>query len=198
MADALVKVPMTVAAYLAGETAALEKSMFWDGEVFAMAGGSRRHNLLAAAVLRELGVSLRGRPCQPYSSDQRIGVSETGRYVYPDASVTCRPVQTAASDSESIVNPVLVVEVLSDSTEAFDRGDKFLGYRALPSLQDYILISQNAIRVEHFTRSTEGSWILRTYEAGSTMNIASLKIQIVLDVLYEGVFEVSSEADVTA
>jgi Uma2 family endonuclease len=196
MADA--RVPTTVAAYLASETAALEKSMFWDGEVFAMAGGSRRHNLLTAAVLRELGVSLLGRPCQPYSSDQRIGVSENGRYVYPDASVTCRPVQTAASDPESIVNPVLVAEVLSDSTEAFDRGDKFLGYRALPSLQDYVLISQNAIRVEHFTRSTEGSWILRTYESGSTINIASLEIQIVIDILYEGVFEGSLEAGKTA
>jgi Uma2 family endonuclease len=191
MADAVVKVPMTVAAYLASEEAAFEKSIFWDGEAYAMAGASRRHNLLTAAMLRELGVALRGRPCHPYSSDQRIGVSETERYVYPDASVTRRPVQTAASDAESIINPVLVVEVLCDSTEAFDRGDKFLGYRALPSLKDYILVSQNAIRVEHFTRSTEGSWILRTYEAGSTMDIASLEIQIAIDVLYEGVFEAS-------
>jgi Uma2 family endonuclease len=154
-----------------------------------MAGASRRHNLLTAAVLRELGVSLRGRPCQPYSSDQRIRISDVGRYVYPDASVTCKPVETGASDPESIVNPVLVVEVLSDGTEAFDRGDKFLGYRSLASLNDYILVSQSAMRVEHFMRSTEGSWVLRIYETGTTLRIASLDIHIEVDALYEGVFD---------
>jgi Uma2 family endonuclease len=189
MAEPPAKRSMTVAEYLAQESTALEKSMLWDHQVFGMTGASRRHNLLTAAVLGELGVSLRGRPCQAYSSDQRIRISDEGRYVYPDASVTCKPVETAASDSESIVNPVVVVEVLSDGTEAFDRGDKFLGYRSLASLQDYILVSQNAKRVEHFMRGTEGSWVLRIYETGTTLRIASLDIEISVDALYEGVFD---------
>jgi Uma2 family endonuclease len=194
MAEPIAKRSMTVGEYLEQEKTALEKSILWDGEVFGMAGASRVHNLLTAAVLGELRVALRGGPCQPYGSDQRIRISDEGRYVYPDASVTCKPVESAANDPDSITNPILVVEVLSDSTEAFDRGDKFLGYRSLASLKDYILVSQNATRIEHFMRSTEGSWVLRIYEAGTVLRIASLDIQISVDALYEGVFDQATTA----
>jgi Uma2 family endonuclease len=196
MDDPIAKQSMSFPEYLAQEKTALEKSIFWDGEVFGMAGASRRHNLLTAAMLGELRVGLRGRPCQPYSSDQRIRVSDGQRYVYPDASVTCKPVESAANDPDAITNPTLVVEVLSDSTEAFDRGDKFLGYRSLASLTDYLLVSQHAKRVEHFVRSTEGSWVLRVYESGSTLRIASLQIDIAVDALYEGVFDDDAEISV--
>lgn len=183
---------MTVADYLAHEGSAVEKlgkRFYWDGEVFAMAGASRVHNRLTAAVLGELHAALRGMPCQPYGSGQRICVAEGGRYVYPDASVTCRPVTTAQSDEDSITNPTLVVEVLSESTEAFDRGEKFVAYRKLTSLSDYMLLSQNVARLEHFTRGPEGSWVLRTYEADAVVKIASLGIELAVNALYDGAFE---------
>lgn len=178
---------MDARAYLAMERAATEKHIYWDGEVFAMAGASRVHNLLVAAVLRELGVRLRKATCRPSASEQRIRFPSKSRYVYPDASVTCQPVEVDPEDAETITNPRLIVEVLSDSTEAFDRGEKFVGYRSLPSLIDYLLVSQHERRVEHYTRQDDGSWNLRTHGPGGVVRIASLSIEIPIDDLFDGV-----------
>jgi len=179
---------MSPSDYLAMERRAADKHVLWDGQVFAMAGASRRHNQLVAAVLRELGVALLGRPCRPYASDQRIYVPLREGYVYPDASVTCPPVQTAPEDNETISNPRLLVEVLSESTEAFDRGDKFRGYASIPSLQDYLLLSQDAARVDLFSRRTEG-WLLRSYVAGDSLELASIDSTLSVDALYAGLFD---------
>ena len=146
----------TRAAYLAYERDADAKHVLWDGELFAMAGATREHNLLVAALLLELGAQLRGQPCRPYASDQRIAVPDGDRYVYPDASVTCPPVQTDPDDEQTIRNPRVIAEVLSESTEAFDRGDKWLGYQRIESLSDYLLVSQKTRRVEHYTRQPGG------------------------------------------
>jgi Uma2 family endonuclease len=180
---------LTYAEHLAAEKAADERSIFWDYEVFAMAGGTPTHNRIAAAILRDLGAPLRGKSCQPYGSDQRIAVLTSKRYVYADASVTCRPVQTDPLDSTAIANPTLVAEVLSDSTEAFDRGAKFQGYRTLRSLKDYLLFSQYEPRVEHFCRNADDSWTLRTYGPSDTIKIASLAIELAVAALYEGTFD---------
>jgi Uma2 family endonuclease len=193
MPDAAPKRSVGVAEYLAMERSATEKHVLWDGEVFAMAGGSREHNLLVAAVLRELGVRLRGGPCQPYASDQRIRLPSLSRYVYPDASVTCRPVEIDPADGDTITNPRLVVEVLSDSTEGFDRGEKFVAYRSVPSLVDYLLVSQRAARVEHYSRQADGGWVLRTYGSGSVVPVVSLGIELPVKDIYEGVFPVAAD-----
>lgn len=185
---------VTPAEYLAAEHAAEHKHILWDGEVFAMAGASKAHNRLVAALLRELGNLLLQGPCSPYASDQRIRLGNRARYVYPDASVICAPVETDPLDTETITNPTLIVEVLSDSTEAFDRGNKFVGYRELKSLKDYLLISQHHVRVEHYMRDGEGGWLLRTYEAGSQIPIVSLGITLHVDALYNGI-ELTATAD---
>ena len=189
MSEAAPTRPLTVSEYLEAERIAETKHVFWDGEIFAMAGASRRHNLLVAALLRELGVRLLGGACAPYASDQRIHLPGTSRYVYPDASVVCRPVETHPDDVETITNPRLIAEVLSDSTEAFDRGAKFVGYRAVPSLSDYLLLSQDERRIEHYARQNDGGWVLRTYEAGGTVPVASLGIELPIDALYAGVLD---------
>lgn len=187
MAQALPRQTYTAAEYLAAEQAAEEKHVLWDGEVFAMAGASKTHNRLVAAVLGELRNQLLRGPCAPYASDQRIGFPSRARYVYPDASVVCTPVLTDPLDAETITNPTLLVEVLSDTTEAFDRGNKFVGYRELASLTDYLLVSQHAVRVEHYTRAPDGGWTLRTYVAGSRVPIVSLEIELAVDALYAGI-----------
>ena len=193
MTDAAPRRSVAVAEYLAMERSATEKHVLWDGEVFAMAGGSREHNLLVAAVLGELRVRLRGSPCQPYASDQRIRLPSLARYVYPDASVTCRPVETDPGDGDTITNPRLVVEVLSDSTEAFDRGEKFVAYRSVPSLVDCLLVSQPAARIEHYSRQADGSWLLRTYGSGSVVPVASLGIELLVNDIYEGVLPAAAD-----
>jgi len=192
MAEAAPSRRWTVAEYLAREQAADEKHMLWDGELFAMAGGSRVHNRLVAAILGELRPQLLGRGCAAYASDQRIAMADRPRYVYPDATIVCAPVETAADDAESITNPRVVFEVLSDSTEAFDRGDKFVGYREIAALTDYVLVSQRAARIEHFARQADGSWLLRTYEAGSTVVLGSVGISLSVDALYTDVFDVAA------
>jgi Uma2 family endonuclease len=194
MTEAARRRPVAVADYLAAERSAPEKHVLWDGEVFAMAGGSPEHNLLVAAVLRELGQRLRGSPCQPYASDQRIRLPALARYVYPDASVTCRPVEVDPADADTITNPRLIVEVLSDSTEAFDRGEKFVGYRSVPSLVDYLLVSQHAMRVEHYARQDDEGWVLRTYGAEESVLVRTLGIELPVKDLYEGVLTVPSES----
>lgn len=175
------------AEYLAVERAASEKHALWDGELFAMAGASRTHNLIVAAVLGELRNRLLGGPCAPYASEQRIHLPDRDRYVYPDVSVVCAPVETDPLDDDTIQNPTLILEVLSDSTEAFDRGNEFVGYRQIASLQDYLLVSQREIRIEHYARQVDGSWALRMYETGARVPIASLRIELEVDAIYMGI-----------
>lgn len=180
---------VTPDAYLATSRDAEQKLVLWDGEVFAMAGASRRHNLLVAAVLGELRARLAGSGCAPYASDQRVRLPGGGRYVYPDATVACRPVESDPLDAQTITNPRVLVEVLSDSTEAFDRGAGFIAYRELPSLTDYLLLSQHEARVEHYERAADGDWLLRTSTAGGEVVLASVGVRLPVDELYEGVLD---------
>lgn len=161
--------------------------MLWDGAVFAMAGASRRHNLLVAALLRDIGAQVRGTRCSPDASDQRVRLPGGERYVYPDVTVACRPLEVDPRDPDTLTRPTVLVEVLSDSTEAFDRGAKFIAYRALDSLSDCLLVSQHDARVEHYTRQAGGAWLLRTAGAGESLEIASVGITLQIDALYEGV-----------
>ncbi len=177
----------TAAEYLALERRATYKSEYVNGHIIAMSGASRRHNLIAANISRELSSQLRGRPCESYVSDMRVRVSETGLYTYPDVLAVCGDIRFADEQTDTLLNPTVIVEVLSASTEAYDRGDKFAHYRRLASLHDYVLVSQDAVRVEHYVRQGE-KWVLS--EASlltDTVSLASIQCTLVLEDIYDKV-----------
>jgi Uma2 family endonuclease len=130
---------LTAAEYLAIEREAPLKSEFYNGEMFAMAGASREHNAIKDNLIIEAGSRLKGRRCRTFSSDQRVQLTPTGMFVYPDIVLVCDPPQYSELDRDSLVNPDVVVEVLSPSTEGYDRGFKFAQYQLLPSIREYVL-----------------------------------------------------------
>ncbi len=179
---------LSEAEYLAIERAALFKSEFLDGEMFAMAGGSPMHSLIAANLIRELGTKLKGRPCKPFTSALRLKVEATGLFTYPDVSVICGPLQFAAGTDDTVVNPSLLIEVLADSTEAYARGEKFLHFRQMPSLKEYLLVSQRLSRIEQFLRRPNDEWALRTAEGREgTLTLPSLELALELNEVFAGV-----------
>ena len=151
--------------YLALERQAQCKSEYYAGEVFAMAGASRWHNLIVANVIGELRSQLKGRPCTTYPSDMRVKISPTGLYTYPDVIVVCGEAQFEDTQQDTLLNPTLIVEVLSESTEAYDRGGKFAHYRKLASLMEYVLIAQTKSHIEHYVRQPDNRWLLEEAES---------------------------------
>ena len=176
---------LTESGYLAVERAAVFKSEFCQGEVFAMAGGTRRHSLITSNLIREFGDKLEGRPCVPYGSDLRVKVEASGLLTYPDMSVACGEQRFLDSEEDTLINPVLIVEVLSDSTEAYDRGRKFDHYQQIPSLREYLLISQSEPRLDLFIRQPGGEWLLRSFSGlRATVKIPSLKMVVSLSKVF--------------
>jgi len=179
---------MTEAEYLAIERAAPFKSECFAGEMFAIAGGSAMHSLIAVNLAAELRAKLKSRPCDAFNSDLRIKIEATGLYTYPDVSVVCGPLQYVAGTNDTILNPVLLVEVLSDSTEAYDRGEKFQMYRQIPSFKEYVLASQRLPRLEHFARRSNDEWALRTVEGrDASLTLPCLEVTIDLNEVFAGV-----------
>lgn len=152
------KLSFTPEEYLALERQAEVRSEYFDGEIFAMAGGSQAHSLLASNLIRLLGNALEARPCRVYTSDMRVKVEATGLYTYPDVPVVCGKPQVEDSHGDTLLNPVLLIEVLSPSTERYDRRVKFDHYRKIPSLMEYVLVSQDEMRVERYRRQDNGEW----------------------------------------
>lgn len=184
---------VTPEAYLAAERVAAEKHEYWRGEVFAMAGASLRHNILVLGIAAELRARLRGRPCQAIPSDMKVHIPTKPGFVYPDVSVVCGGAQFFGGDEHVITNPVVVVEVLSPSTEAFDRGEKFDGYASVPSIQDFVLVSQLARKIEVFTRRPDGAWLLRIAREHERAVLPALELELELDDVYAEVFDVPAE-----
>jgi Uma2 family endonuclease len=188
MAVANTVLRLSEAEYLAIERAAPSRSEFFGGEMFAMAGGSPMHSLISANLIGELRTRLKGRPCRPFTSDLRLKVEATGLFTYPDVSVICGPMQFAAGTDDTVINPTLVIEVLSDSTEAYDRGEKFQHYRQMPSLMEYVLVSQRLPRMEQFLRRPNEEWAMRTTEGkDASISIPSLEITLELNEVFDGV-----------
>lgn len=176
---------MTYAAYLAAEQVSDTKHEYLRGEVYAMAGGTPEHARLQAAVFLELGVALRGRPCQVYGSALRVRVEATDLSTYPDITVVCGSLETSVIDPNAVTNPILIVEVLSDSTEAYDRGEKFAHYRRLPSLRECVLVSQHKPRIESFFKNEQGVWMLNEAGAGGKLKLAALEgVSLDVDLIY--------------
>jgi Uma2 family endonuclease len=176
--------------YYALEREAQYKSEYYKGEIFAMSGGTARHSLISANVIREVGNLLKRKPCRAYESNLRVKVIPTGLRTYPDASVFCGPLQFDDEDpaGETATNPTVLFEVLSKSTEAYDRGRKFDQYRQVESLRAYVLVSQAEAQVEIYQRQPDGNWLLHV-EKGlqAVLQIPAIGIDLPLSEVYDGV-----------
>ena len=175
---------ISYADYLLAEEKSLEKHEYICGEILAMSGGTPEHGALAAALIVRISMLLDGRPCRPFTSDVRVRVLETDFAAYPDVSVVCGHLETAPDDPNAITNPIVLIEVLSDSTEAYDRGAKAAHYRQIPSLREYVLVSQHEPLVEVYRRNEHGRWELYEYRAGDRIELASLRVNIEVDAVY--------------
>jgi Uma2 family endonuclease len=175
----------TVAEYLAFERASPVKHEYFDGEVFAMAGATAPHNLIAGNAYRRLGNALEAKPCLIFGSDMRV-VCPTGLRTYPDISLTCGKPRYEDYRQDSLLNPLVIVEVLSPSTERYDRGKKFEHYRAISSLREYVLLASDRMSLDHFSRQDDVSqWLLTTYvDPGSVVRFPALELTIALTEFY--------------
>jgi Uma2 family endonuclease len=174
--------------YLAIERAAEFRSEFVNGEMFAMSGGTMRHSALQANILVELSPLIRGRGCRAFAADMRVRVSATGMYTYPDVSVLCGRPQLADEHADTLLNPIVIFEVLSPSSEKYDRGLKFQSYRTIESFQDYILVDQDRVRIEHYTRQGSNTWNLRDCQGlDEDLVVVSLGVTLSLRRIYDGV-----------
>jgi Uma2 family endonuclease len=180
---------MTPQEYLAMERQNEYKSEYLNGQVFAMAGASRWHNLIITNVVRELSTQLKKQPCEVYPSDMRVRIPRTGLYTYPDVTVVCGKPEFEDEHRDTLLNPMLIVEVLSPSTEAYDRGAKFGHYRKIESLQEYVLISQEKPLIERFLRQEGTSfWVLSEAEGLHTaIDLSSISGRLELAEVYEKV-----------
>jgi Uma2 family endonuclease len=175
---------MTYQDYLTAEAAAGRKHEYVHGEVFAMAGGTPEHGALAMTVGALLVVALRDRPCRVFNSDVRLRIHASDVSTYPDLSVVCGQLERASDDPDAIVNPIILVEVLSSSTEAYDRGEKAAHYRRIPSLQEYCLVSQHQPRLELFRRNPDGRWEFVEAGPGQVLELASVGASLAVDEVY--------------
>jgi Uma2 family endonuclease len=173
--------------YLALERRADYKSEYFNGWMFAMAGASEEHNLIAGNVFAALHGQFRGRTCRAYVSDMRVKVSETGLYTYPDVVAVCGERRFEDVKGDTLLNPTLIVEVLSASTEAYDRGDKFGHYLRLESLQEYVMIAQDKARVEHYVRQGEHWLFTESRDLEGVLQLVSIGCSVPLREIYDRV-----------
>jgi Uma2 family endonuclease len=183
-----VKVYYTPDEYLELERKAEYKSEYFDGEIFAMTGASRKHNLVAGNVLAALHLQLRKRPCEIYPSDMRVKVSPTGLYTYPDVVIVCGEPMFDDEQRDTLLNPTVLVEVLSKSTASYDRGEKFEHYRKIKSLAEYLVIAQNKFHVEHYTKQPGNQWLLsETDDPQKIIHLPSIECDLALVDIYDKV-----------
>ncbi len=176
---------MSPEAYLAFERAADRRHEYIDGEIVAMSGGTARHAILINEFARALGNALDARPCIVSSSELRLQVAPKDAYFYPDIMVTCGPMQFAGDHKDMITNPIVIVEVLSEYTERWDRSGKFAQYRRVESLREYVLVSQNELLIEWFTRRENGDWIYRDATGPEAIcHLESLDLKLSLAAIY--------------
>ena len=180
--------------YLAQERTATAKSEYINGRVYAMAGASRLHNLIVGNTFAEIRAQIRGRACEAYVNDMRVKVSRTGLYTYPDIVALCEQPRFEDDYLDTLLNPSLIIEVLSPSTESYDRGEKFAHYRRLETLTEYILIAQVTSRIEHYRRDGD-TWILTELSGlDAELSIASLGCVVQLSDIYDRVVFASDTA----
>ena len=182
---------MTPAEFFAWEETQLEKHEYHLGEIFAMTGGRPRHNLIESNTLIELAAATRPRGCKTFTGNQAIAVPPGERYVYPDVTTACGTIEVEPG-THAIQNPTVIVEVLSPNTEDYNRSKKWGFYQTIPSLTDYLLVSQRSIRVEHYRRVGSSSWALEILGEGGTVTLANGGT-LLLESMYQGVFELPGD-----
>jgi Uma2 family endonuclease len=203
------KTKVTAEEYLVWEKHSREKHEFYRGEVFtmgghgealAMSGAGSRHNKIHSNLFIGLGISLKGKPCQPYGSDLRIHIPENTLYTYPDISVVCNEiVKGEEEESDDVIEPTVIIEILSPSTMLYDRGEKFVLYRSIPALKEYILIDTAAIFIEAYRINERGFWELEEYKnITGELKFTSLNIRLPLSDIYDGTKLPATEVDSTA
>jgi Uma2 family endonuclease len=172
--------------YLEIERRAEFKSEYYAGEMFAMSGGTGNHAWIIGNLVREIGTQLKGGPCRVCPTELRVRVSSTGLYTYPDVIVVCGDPEYADARRDTLLNPTLLIEVLSDSTRDYDRGRKFQHYRALPSVAEYLTVEQTEPHVEHYVRQPENRWLLTEFaDPGQTVQLASIGCALPLSEIYD-------------
>ena len=181
------KKTFTIEEYLQYENSASEKHEYYQGEIFAMSGALVPHNMIASNVLIALGQKLKGKSCRPFNSDQRIHIEKNTLFTYPDVSVICGDIQTRNNDEYNVLNPSVIIEVLSKSTKNYDRGEKFKLYRDIPTLKEYILIDSESPGIECFRINQQGLWELKEYKSiDKLLEIPTLQLALSLEEIYEG------------
>jgi Uma2 family endonuclease len=175
--------------YLAIERSAERRSEYVDGYLVAMAGGSEAHNVIAGNLVTLLNLHLRQEPCRVFPSDMKVHRVDSNRYFYPDVTVVCGESRFVDDNRDILLNPILLIEVLSNDTESFDRGEKFKSYLQLESLREYVLVSQGSPVVEHYLRQATGDWLYsRTEGLGQTVILASVELTARLSDIFNKVF----------
>ena len=181
------KLKLTVEEYLQFERESPEKHEYYQGEIFAMAGASPRHNVIFSNLFIAIGTQLKGSPCKPYGSDLRIHIPENTLYTYPDISIICGEIILSEADADTAVLPVVLIEILSPGTKDYDRGGKFRLYRDIPSLKEYIVIDSESISIEVFRINGKGYWELEEYRfIENTLIIRTVELSLPLKEIYEG------------
>ena len=177
---------MTEEEYLALEEQSEVKHEYYRGEMFAMSSVKIEHTRIAMNLSRDLGNHLRRKPCKPFNSDQRVYIEKNSLFTYPDLFVVCGKTETLNNDNFNVLNPSIIIEILSSFTKSYDRGDKFKLYRDLPSLKEYILVDSEAISIEAFFINEQGFWQLREYDdSKSLLLIKTIELAIPLQDIYE-------------
>lgn len=189
-------VPQTIYSeeeYLNLEEKATYKSEYFRGEIFMMAGGTPNHNRIKENLSVEIGIALKKRKsCRSYSSDQRVHIQENSLYTYPDVVIVCGPNQYAEHNKNTIVNPTVIIEVVSQGSGAYDRGDKFRLYREIDSLREYILVNSLNVGIEIYQRTDDNHWLLAQdgYHLSDAVTISSIETTLLLSDLYAGTEDV--------
>ncbi|GAK58978.1 hypothetical protein U27_05953 [Candidatus Vecturithrix granuli] len=174
--------------YFALEDQSEEKHDYFYGELFAMAGGTPNHNRITVDLAGVLNAALREKGCEAFTSDLRVQLDKYYHYAHPDVVVVCGALEFAKGRNDTVTNPLLIAEVLSDATRDYDRGTKFHAYRTIETLQDYLLIEQKNVQIEHFSREDDGSWRLREYNSlEDALYIQTLQCRLFLKDVYRRV-----------
>ena len=180
--------PLSREEYLALERGGEGKHEYIAGDIIAMVGASFRHNLIQTRVLASLYQQLRGRPCEVTPSDLRVAIGALGIYTYPDVTVVCGEPQFEDAEQDTLLNPTVLIEILSPSTESYDRGKKFQPYRLIPTFREYLLIAQDQPLIEHYVRQAHNRWLLATFEQlGDVIALDAIACTLALADVYAGI-----------
>lgn len=172
--------------YLQMENEAVEKHEYYQGEIFAMSGAGNRHNIISINIIASLFNSLKGKSCQPFGSDMRIHIPQNTLFTYTDISIICGDIVNADEDENTAINPTVIFEILSPSPRNYDRGMKFMLYRAIPTLKEYILVEAETVHVEQFAINKEGLWQLKEFSSQEDqLTLESLEVKLLLKDVYE-------------